>query len=266
MSDVVQPNEFLENLQDPKRFSHQVVHMRNALARKQTRWNVTENKLFICALSQINQIDEDGWVCLNKSDVVNTLRLGAGHTGSELRKQCQSMAGKSWIQFGNDENWDDGFLINRIKSDKKEIYVKFDKAYINYLKEVGRQWTAFQIGDISLFKSKYSIVLFQYLRSWYNPKYPINSQAVSLIKMKEIFNIEDGQYVRKSGPNKGKFDTSNFKKRSIDRAVTEINEITECHMHIQEVNVVKQHGCVWGYEFKFSLLDDEGRLIVPEAF
>lgn len=261
---IEQPNEFLDKLQDPARFSHQVVHMRNALARKQTRWNVTENKLFVCALSQINEITSEGWVKLNKNDVVNTLRLGSGHTGAELRAQCESMAGKSWIRFGNDENWDDGFLINRIKSDKKEIYVKFDKAYIDYLKEVGKQWTTFQIGDISLFKSKYSIVLFQYLRSWYNPQYGINSQAVSLIKMKEIFNIQADQYVRKSGPNKGKFDTSNFKKRTIDKAISEINNIAECHMFIDCANVIRQHGCVWGYEFKFSLLDDSGARLMPE--
>lgn len=263
---IQQPNTYLDSIQDGTNFKNQVVRMRNSLARKQTRWSVTENKLFICALSNISNINGDGWVTLEKADVVESIGIGSGHSGKELREQCQGMATKSWIKFGSSESeqWDDGFLVNRVKSDTKHIYIKFDKAYINYLKEVGKQWTTFQIGDISSFKSKYSIVLFQYLRSWYDPRYVINSQAISLINLKELFNLKEGQYVRKSGANKGKFDTSNFKKRTIDRAVEEINSITSCHMHIEEVKVVKKHGMVWGYAFEFSLLDDEGFRLEPK--
>lgn len=265
---IEQPNPYLDKIRDEDSFKHQVVKMRNELARKQTRWNATENKLFISALSQINTISEDGWVTLNKADIVKTLNIGKGHTGKELRNQCQSMASKSWLRFSksetdSNEEWSDGFIINRASLDRNTLRIKFDVAYIDYLKEVGKQWTSFTIGDIGSFRSKYSIVLYQYLRSWYNPSYIINSQAISLINIKDIFNIKEGQYVRKTGKSKGKFDTSNFKKRTIDKAVNEINSIEDCHMVIDEVNTVKRHGFVWGYEFKFSLLSDDGTRLGP---
>ena len=44
--------------------------MKNQLIRKQTKWSVTEVKLFYSALSQIKKRDENCWVKLKKRDII----------------------------------------------------------------------------------------------------------------------------------------------------------------------------------------------------
>lgn len=237
-----------------------LIVMHNQLARKQTKWNARETKLFFSALSQIKWRDDENWVRLKKSEIVSKLELDPRDT-NKLRDMFQSVMKKSLIQFDGptEEEWDDGFLITRVKTTRNEVYVKFAEDYLPLLDQLESHFTMFHLENVLNFKSKYAIVLFQDLKSRYNPKGIINHWQYRLDELKYLFNIKDGEYVRNTGRQKGTFDTANFKKKTLDRAVEEINKNTDqCRMYIEKVEVLKKYGMVVGYDIAFSLTNGNG--------
>lgn len=237
-----------------------LIVMHNQLARKQTKWNARETKLFFSALSQIKWRDDENWVRLKKADIVDKLELDPRDT-NKLRQMYKSVMRKSLIEFDGptEEEWELGFLITEIKTTRNEVNVKFNKAYLPLLDKLESHFTMFHLENVVGFKSKYAIVLFQNLKSRYNPKGVINHWRYSLDELKQIFGIKEGEYVRKTGKNKGIFDTANFKKKTLDKAVEEINkDITRSRMYIENVEVIKHRGMVAGYDIAFSLVTDKG--------
>ena len=117
----------------------------------------------------------------------------------------------------------------------------------------------FHLENVLGFKSKYAIVLFQDLKSRYNPEGVINHWQYKLDELKYLFNVQEGEYIRKTGRNKGIFDTANFKIKTLDRAVEEINkDVVRSGMHIENVEVLKHRGRVVGYDIAFSLISKDG--------
>lgn len=237
-----------------------LVVMHNQLARKQTKWNARETKLFFTALSQIKWRDSENWVRLPKVDIVEKLGLDPRHS-NELRSMFHSVMRKSLIKFdgSTEEEWDDGFLITNIKSTKKEMFVQFNSVYLPLLDKLETHFTMFHLENVIGFKSKYAIVLFHDLKSRYNPEGVINHWRYKLDELKYLFNVQEGEYIRKTGRNKGIFDTANFKIKTLDRAVEEINkDVVRSGMHIENVEVLKHRGRVVGYDIAFSLISKDG--------
>ena len=237
-----------------------LVVMHNQLARKQTKWSARETKLFYSALSQIKWRDDESWVRLKKSDIVEKLEIDKRDT-NKLRAMFQEVMKKSMIKFdgSTEEEWDDGFLITRVRTTKKEIFVQFGEAYLPLLEKLTSHFTMFELENVAHFKSKYAIILFQYLKSWYNPQGMINHQRITLDEMKRIFELKEGEYVRKGGARDGIFDTTNFKKKTIDKAIKEINkDVVKSGMYIDNIETIKHRGMVAGYDIAYSLVTSEG--------
>lgn len=241
-----------------------LVVMHNELARKQTRWNVRETKLFYSALSKIRWRDENNWINLKKKDVVEILEIDKRNT-NKLRKMFEGVLKKSYIKFGKDDDtWSDGFLLTDVKSNRNEISIKFNDTYLPLLDQLTNNFTMFQLKNVAHFKSKYSIILYQFLKSWFNPKALVNIRTITLKEAKKMFELADGEYVRKGGSRNGIFDTTNFKVKTLDRAMKEINgeeEKSKSKMVIEEINTLKFRGMVAGYEIKFSMLNEDGTRI-----
>lgn len=237
-----------------------LVVMHNQLARKQTKWNARETKLFYSALSQIKWRDENNWVCLKKADIVEKLGIDRRDT-NKLRMMYQEVMKKSFVQFDGptEEEWHDGFLITESKTTRNEVFIRFNDTFLPLLDQLTSHFTMFELDNVAHFKSKYAIVLFQYLKSWYNPKGMINHKRITLAEMKRMFELKDDEYVRKNGRNKGVFDTANFKKKTIDKAVEEINkDVVKSRMHIAKVETIKHRGMVAGYDIAYSLVNSDG--------
>lgn len=240
-----------------------LVVMHNQLARKQTKWSARETKLFYAALSQIKWRDENNWVCLKKADIVEKLEIDKRDI-SKLRTMYQEVMKKSMIKFdgSTEEEWDDGFLITRIKTTKKEIFVQFGEAYLPLLDKLTSHFTMFELDNVAHFKSKYAIILFQFLKSWYDPKGMLNHKRITLAEIKRMFEIKEKEYmVKRKGSKELVFDTYSFKKYTIDKAVSEINkDVVKSGMHIANVETIKHRGMVAGYDIAFSLINDDGSI------
>lgn len=237
-----------------------LVVMANTLARKQTRWNARENKLFLTALSQIKRRDSENWVRLSKADVVAKLDIDPRDT-NKLREMFLSVMHKSMLKFDGptEEEWDDGFMIIQIRTTKKDVFVRFNSTYLPLLDQLESYFTMFKLDNVTGFKSKYAIVLFQDLKSRYDNSAIINHWRYTLDELKYLFGIKEGEYVRNTGRKTGSFDTANFKAKTLDIAVEEINkDPLRSRMHIENVETLKFRGRVVGYDIAFCLVDENG--------
>lgn len=240
-----------------------LVVMSNTLARKQTLWSVRETKLFYSALSQIKTRDESNFVKLKKKDLIHKLKIDKRDT-NKLRAMFQEVMKKSFVKFDGvtEEEWHDGFLIVEAKTTRNDVYVRFNDTFLPLLDQLENHFTMFELDNVAHFKSKYSILLFQNLKSWANPDYFVKNKKYTLAELKKMFEIKEGEYVRKTGVNKGIFDTSNFKKKTLDKAMQEINaDIIKSGMCIREIKTIKCNGMVAGYDIYFCLINEKGEVI-----
>jgi Protein involved in initiation of plasmid replication len=241
----------IENKYDYKK---NLVVMSNQLARKSTLFNALEHKIFLTALSQINNIDNEGFVQINKTEIHRLLDVDHRNM-KKIRDNLDNLMYKSMIKFGNDEEFIDGMLITKVKTDRSNFYIKFDEDYMPLLIDLKGQFTMYHLMNVVKFKSKFSIALFQYLRSQFTGEYLIQRIRITTKSLKELFGLSEIEYMNKTS---GEFDRANFEKKTIRLAIKEINETSECRMTIEEFKKNYLNRRVHTYEIAYSLKNSEG--------
>ena len=176
------------------------------------------------------------------------------------------MVEKSFVEFDgpSEDEWEDGVLMSGFKSTKKEIHVKMNDQFLPLLDELNAHFTQFYLDNVSHFKSKYSILLYQNLKSWFNRNAMVFHKKYSLDELKIMFEIGPNDYRYKRGDSYI-FRVDNFKKWTIDVAVKEINSDTiKSGMKIGQVTTIYHRNMVAGYDFEYTLIDRNGRIWQPE--
>lgn len=260
VTDVISPTK---DFRPVGGFQNAVVVINNLVARATTRWTLEEAKLFMLAVSQIELRDPDGWVRLRKKDVINTLGLDPRDT-NKLREKMANVRRKSEICLdgATADDWEDGFLIIKTRSDRYSLYVMFDESYIpllHYVKDT--LFTKFEVQSIVGLKHKSSYNLYLYLTSWHNANYLVNKRNVGKDDLAKVFNLRPGQYWRNWGTDKAKFHWADFEKRCLNPAVEDINANPNCDMHIDKVVKVKDPSnlkTVMGYSFEWHYCHPDG--------
>ena len=247
--------------------SKDLIVLHNILARKSTRWNALELKLFYAVISQIRTRDDKNIIRLKKADICDVLEIEKTNS-SKLREQFVKMMQKSFVQFdgSNEEEWKDGFLVTHAASSRHTIEVGLNHTFIPLLVELEKHFTSFYLDNIGHFKSKNSVILYQNLKSWFNRNYQVTHKKYSLIELKKMFEIGEKDYMVKRGKNKDRitFDTFTFKSRTLDVAVEEINaDPIKSGMKIGAVETIKHRGFVWGYDIEYTLIDAQGHIWKP---
>ena len=233
-----------------------LVVMANTLARKATRWTAPETKLFLAAVSQIQSIDAESWVKMNKDDVIKATGID---NSRNLRDLFESVRIKSGVHFGNDEIFDDGNLIRRVKSTRSTVSVQFEDAYLPLVQHLQQEFIKLQLRNVQGMKSKYSIALYLDLKSHYDKRHTVMHWTYSMDEIKALFNISKTDYVRKNG----KFHTGDFYKYTLAVAEKEINQPgTGMRIMIETLHKNgKANGYVLGYDISF-LLTENGEIVV----
>lgn len=250
-----------------------LVVMSNAIARKQTKWSARETKLFLSALSQIKWRNAEDWVTLSKKDIIKKLGMDT-RDSNKLRNIFKEVAKKSWVEFNgiNEDEWQDGFLIVGAKSTRNNVSVHFNKTYLPLLDKLESHFTKYHLDNIAHFKSKHAIILFQNLKSWYNPTTVFTHKKYSLQELKSLFELKEDAYMvkrvnKKTGKENITFDVYTFEKKVLKKAQEEINSNPVLSgMHIDEIRKLKtngEKGYVTGYEFIYSLVNEDGSRYYP---
>ena len=250
-------NQKNETYQFPDNDLHnQIIAMDNVLAMKSTRFTVEEQRLFYITLASIKPKQKSNIIEIDKKAVLDMLGFKSQAQYSRLRGMFKKLAHASWIEFGDDGIFDDGFLFYKCKSTKRKIYIYVDVEYIPLLIELQPGFTRLLSDDAISFNSKFSMILYQQIMRLNNK----GSYGVGFTtkELKTIFGLSKDDYV-----TKGHFDRGVFERRTINVAIKDINDKSKCIQNLR-YEKRKKNGRVQGYVFFFDYTDpNEFRNVIP---
>lgn len=233
---------------------NQIIAMSNTLAEKSTRFSVTQQKLFYVSLASLKSgKNSNNEVKINKQELIEYLGFENDTSKyTRLRYQFKKLAEKSWIEFGTDEEFSDGFLINKVRSTKYDYYVRFDEDLIPLLEELASNYVRLLEDDVTSFDSKFSMMLYQNIMKdkWKLTHPDYYGIPYSTRQLKMIFGLSKDDYVRKDGS----FDRTNFERYTVNKAISEINEKSKCVKKLT-VKKVKKGNRIAYYEFYYHYVD-----------
>lgn len=239
-----------KNKQDLK---YALVRMSNVLVTKSTKMDAEYQKLFYIALASIIPTQSSNEIIINKSEIFDLLGLKSENKHTRLRQMFIKLMHKSLIQFGeDDEEYVDGFLINKVRTTRKDVIVRFDEDYMPLLAQLSTNYTRLLNDDLIHFESKFSMMLYQFLMKNNNNVKTKNPITLTTRQLKQLFGLSETDYCRKNG----KFDRNNFEMYTLNIAIKEINEKAKCIHNLQYVKHYK-HRLVTHYEFIYSTSDPQ---------
>ena len=234
---------------------HNIAVMHNFIARAVSRWSLEESKLFICALSQISNHDENGWIKLSKRDLNRVLEY-KNRSSEWLRRIIKNIALNSWLHFDLETGWDDGFIVNRTRSDRWNVYIRFEKDYLPLLEKLTSHFTTVYVESIAKLNHKSSYSLYLYLKSWADHTGKVAHRYIYKKDIHSIFNLSPGSYIKNPKTDRERFDWYSFEKYCLIPAIADINRNEMGEIEICEVKKVrskKNSHYIDGYYFSFRL-------------
>lgn len=246
---------------------NQVIAMSNTLAEKSTRFTVFQQRLFYVSLASLKlnknstktdeklEKKERNEVKINKQELFEYLSItNDNNRWTRVRNEFQKLASNSYIHFGDDEEYADGFIICGVRSTKYNIYVRFDTYFLPLVEELADNYVRLLDDDVVSFDSKFSMMLYQNLLKdkWKltNPDFLGIDYSTRQLKM--MFGLDKDVYVNKNG----NFNRTLFERKTVNRAVKEINEKSKCINNLS-YRKVKKGNRVQYYLFTFNYVDPQ---------
>lgn len=225
----------------------QIIAMDNVLATKSTKFTIDEQRLFYITLASIKPNQKSNEIEISKKAMFNMLGFTSYSNYSRIRQMFKKLAFASWIEFGDDEIFDDGFLFSAIRTTKTKVYVKVTEKYIPLLIKLQPGFTRLLSDDAISFNSKFSMILYQQLMRLNNKG--DFGVGFTTKELKTLFGLSKDDYV-----TKGHFDRSVFERRTINVAVKDINNKSKCIQNLR-YEKRKRNGRIQGYVFYFDYTD-----------
>lgn len=225
----------------------QIIAMDNTLVNKATKFTVEEQRLFYITLASIKPNLKDDEIEVDKKALFNMLGFTSKSNYQRIRPMFKKLILNSYIEFGDDEIFEDGVLFSSVRTTKKKVYVTVAKKYIPLLIKLQPGFTRLLSDDAISFKSKYSMIIYQQLMRW-NHKGVFGATTKEL---KTLFGMTKEDYVNSKT---GRFDRYNFEKFTIDLAIADINEKSKCISNLR-YEKKKKGNRVQGYVFYFDYID-----------
>ena len=236
----------------------------NALISAKYKSTITENKLLNCAIANVKngEIDAEGSVIvrMSRSQLSKLMGWKAGTYFANLDKTAEMLSGRVMGYSNPDtESFEYVPLITKAKYEDNELTIRFAPEMKDKLIQLTNNFTVLDLGVVTSFKSNYSLRLYEILKSKayiprgetaLNPNKIVVEIDVAELKFEMgTINIEVGGVKKTlietsknsiSGtPDYNKAlekvkeqtndDWRHF-KRTIDKAVAEINEKTELYV------------------------------------
>lgn len=234
---------------------NQVIAMSNTLAEKSTRFSIIQQKLFyVCLASLKHGVNSKNEVEINKQELFNYLNLNTDNNRwTRIRYEFKKLAKNSYIEFGTDEDFCDGFLIYSFRSTRNSIFVRFNDYYLPLVQQLANNFVRLLDDDVVSFDSKFSMMLYQNLMKdkWKLTNIDYLGIDYSTRRLKMIFGLSIDDYVQN-----GRFNRADFERRTINRAVKEINEKSKCIKNLT-YKKVKKGSRVQYYLFSYHYIDPQ---------
>ena len=234
---------------------NQVIAMSNTLAEKSTRFSIVQQKMFyVCLASLKKGVNSKNEVEINKQELFNYLNLNTDNNRwTRIRYEFKKLAHNSYIEFGTDEEFCDGFLIYSFRSTRNSIFVRFNDCYLPLVQQLANNFVRLLDDDVVSFDSKFSMMLYQNLMKdkWKLTNVDYLGIDYSTRRLKMIFGLSIDDYVQN-----GRFNRADFERRTINRAVKEINEKSKCIKNLT-YKKVKKGSRVQYYLFSYHYIDPQ---------
>lgn len=216
-------NEQLESCR-----SHLVVKSNYFIQKTRYTLSLQQQKIILYFISQIKPNDTDfqtySFSLPELCDV-----CGIEHNGKNYRNFKDSIKklhdSSFWIETEDSE-----YLISwvsdvRIDKEKSIVHLRFDSRLKPYLLQLREKFTAYELGSVLQMRSKYSIRIYELLRSYAN----IGVVRLDMAEFRQLLNLA-GEYS----------DYRNLKKFVIDKAVAEINEYSDIYIVFSPIKTGKR--------------------------
>lgn len=204
---------------------------------QRTRYTLTaqEQKLILYLCSKIKDTDEDfETYTFNIKDICEVLNIPShGDNLKYLKNTILNLKNKSfWLRTETAETTCSWISKARLPHDNKDIIeIKLDEDLKPFLLLLKENFTTYSLVNTLCFDSKYSMRIYEILKSYQ-------------YKKKVIFTIDEIKYKLAIENKFDKF--SNFKTRVLDIAVREINNYSDI---IIDYNVLKKGNKSFAIEF-----------------
>lgn len=223
----------------------QIIAMDNTLVNKATKFSIEEQRLFYITLASIRPDQKGNEIEIDKKAMIEMLGFESQNVYSRIRPMFKKLAMASWIEFGDDEIFDDGFLFPAIRTTKKKVYVTIADKYIPLLIELAPGFTRLLSDDTISFKSKFSMLIYQQLMRWSHK----GVFGATTKELKNLFGMTKDDYVYN-----GSFNRALFEKKTINVAVDDINSKSKCIKNLR-YEKRKKGNRIQGYVFYFDYTD-----------
>lgn len=234
---------------------NQVIAMSNVLAEKSTRFPVVQQKLFYICLASLKQgINSRNEVGINKKELFNCLDIEKETKRyTRIKGEFEQLAHNSFVKFDTTDGFCQGFLICNIRLAKNTFYVQFNDYYLPLVQELANNYVRLLDDDVISFNSKFSMMLYQNLMKdkWKLTNVDYLGIDYSTRKLKMMFGLSIDDYMRD-----GHFDRYNFERKTINKAVKEINEKSKCIKNLT-YKKVKKGSRVQYYLFSYHYIDPQ---------
>ena len=234
---------------------NQVIAMSNVLAEKSTRFPVVQQKLFYICLASLKQgINSRNEVGINKKELFNCLDIEKETKRyTRIKGEFEQLAYNSFVKFDTTDGFCQGFLICNIRLAKNTFYVQFNDYYLPLVQELANNYVRLLDDDVISFNSKFSMMLYQNLMKdkWKLTNVDYLGIDYSTRKLKMMFGLSIDDYMRD-----GHFDRYNFERKTINKAVKEINEKSKCIKNLT-YRKVKKGSRIQYYLFSYHYIDPQ---------
>jgi len=215
----------------------------NSIVEAGYRLSIYENRILLTCISRIDSmgvIGLDDTFTVSVQDLVGLNGLDSKSAYRNLLKAVDRLYERSVIiELPNDEilkmRW-----VSSIKYISKGgmVELQFSQKIIPYISELRREFTQYRLNNVLMFKSNYSIRIYELLVKWGG-----NEKAVEVEWLKKQFQLED-KYTR----------ISDLKKYVVDIAMTEINKHSDMQASYSQI---KRGRNVVAFKFEYGLKNQQ---------
>lgn len=201
----------------------------NDLIRK-TRYNLTtqQQKIILFAISKIKPNDfPDTWYEINIEEICEAcgIEIEGGYYYKAIKDDLKELTTRLWVRMPDNREATVSWISDaEIIPLSGKVYIKFHPKMAPYLFELKEKYTMYHLEDVLVFKSRYSIRLYELLRSYTTNKAleeGIEKDiSFSINQLHDLLAVE--KYPR----------WADFDRYVIRKAIDEINECNE-YIHIE---------------------------------
>lgn len=233
-------------------------------ARARKSMSLAEQKTFVYALSRLKftETSDSECVYLDKQTLAQIVGVSGDpdHLSVNLKRYIKDLPRHSFIEIDSEDLdlYESGMFITRLTMLKNRIRIKFEKDYLSLFTGLSTNYITMWSADIFQMESKRSVQFYEFLRSVTDTRKDINSVALGVKALKEMFDIPmdgKGSYMRE----KGGFNRPVFEQRVIDPLCEDLQKSRMITLVTQPdgkaYEKVKRGKRVDGYRFYWTFTD-----------